>query len=211
MAFASARVVRVMNQQDVEKVLEAYENSDANEIVAFKWPRVEILAGDGKLMAHRDVMMQSELVKSMIKDDADADELVQVHLLELSVAVLEKVIQFMEHYLDHPMPEIEKPLTTNVMADLVGEWYATWVDVDQELLFNIILAANYLDVAPLLDMAIAKVATQVKGRSPEEVKALFRIEPDITPEEERMVREQNPWIFDVAGAEFGGSGFGRDV
>jgi S-phase kinase-associated protein 1 len=38
----------------------------------------------------------------------------------------------------------------------------------------------------------------VKGKEPEEVKRLFNIEPDITPEEEKMVRDQNSWIFDVS-------------
>jgi S-phase kinase-associated protein 1 len=32
----------------------------------------------------------------------------------------------------------------------VGEWDAKFIQVDQEMLFEIILAANYLDIKPLL-------------------------------------------------------------
>jgi S-phase kinase-associated protein 1 len=44
------------------------------------------------------------------------------------------------------------------MAEVVEAWDAAYIDVDQELMFEIILAANYLDVKPLLDLACAKVS-----------------------------------------------------
>jgi hypothetical protein len=34
--------------------------------------------------------------------------------------------------------------------------------VDQELLFELILAANYMDIKPLLDLSCAKVASMIK-------------------------------------------------
>ena len=42
------------------------------------------------------------------------------------------------------MAEIEKPLKSSNMAEVVGEWDAKYIAVDQGLLFSIILAANYL-------------------------------------------------------------------
>ncbi|TYZ62807.1 hypothetical protein PybrP1_007785 [[Pythium] brassicae (nom. inval.)] len=92
------------------------------------------------------------------------------------------------------MPELEKPLKSNDLRDAVSDWYADFVDVkpeDQELLFELILAANYLDIKSLLDLACAKVATMIKGKTPEEIRATFGITAEFTPEEEQMIREEN--------------------
>jgi hypothetical protein len=44
------------------------------------------------------------------------------------------------------------------------------ISVDQEMLFEIILAANYLDIKPLLDVGCKTVANMIKGKTPEEIR-----------------------------------------
>ena len=61
------------------------------------------------------------------------------------------------------MPEIEKPLKSEKMNEVVPEWDAKYVDIEQELLFELILAANYMDIKSLLDLTCAKVASMIKG------------------------------------------------
>ena len=51
------------------------------------------------------------------------------------------------------------------MSDVTTPWYAEFVNLDQEILFELILAANYLDIKPLLELACAKVASLIKNRS----------------------------------------------
>jgi S-phase kinase-associated protein 1 len=91
------------------------------------------------------------------------------------------------------MNEIEKPLKSNNMAEVVQKWYADFVDVDQVLLFELILAANYMDIKPLLDLTCATVASMIKGKTPEDIRATFNIKNDFTPEEEAQVRAENKW------------------
>jgi S-phase kinase-associated protein 1 len=50
-----------------------------------------------------------------------------------------------------------QPLRSNNMSDMVPEWDAKFVDVEQQVLFELILAANYMDIRSLLDLACAKV------------------------------------------------------
>ena len=50
------------------------------------------------------------------------------------------------------------------MHEVVQDWYANFVNVDQELLFELILAANYMDIKPLLDLTCATVASMIKGK-----------------------------------------------
>jgi len=46
-----------------------------------------------------------------------------------------------------------------------------------------------MDVKPLLDLASAKVASMIKGKKVEEIRAIFNIKNDFTPEEEAQVKE----------------------
>ena len=92
-----------------------------------------------------------------------------------------------------PTPQ---PLTSADLSVLVSEWDAKFVSVEQELLFELILAANYMDIKPLLDLTCAKVASMIKGKTPEEIRRTFNIENDFTPDEENQVREENKWCED---------------
>jgi S-phase kinase-associated protein 1 len=107
--------------------------------------------------------------------------------------VLVKVIEFCKHYLTEPMNDIEKPLKSNNMAEVVQKWYAEYVDVEQVMLFELILAANYMDIKPLLDLTCATVASMIKGKTPDDIRSTFNIKNDFTPEEEAQVREENKW------------------
>ena len=79
------------------------------------------------------------------------------------------------------------------MSEVVGEWDANFVTIEQEMLFELILAANYMDIKSLLDLTCAKVASMIKGKTPEEIRKTFNIVNDFTPEEEAHVREENKW------------------
>lgn len=89
--------------------------------------------------------------------------------------------------------KIKQPLKSANMGEVVQEWYANFVAVEQETLFEMILAANYMDIKPLLDLTCATVASLIKGKSAEEIRKQFNIVNDFTPEEEAQVREENKW------------------
>ena len=93
------------------------------------------------------------------------DGISEIPLPNVKSQVLHKVIEFCEHHLQEPMTEIEKPLKSQVMADVVQKWYADFVDLEQVLLFELILAANYMDIKPLLDLTCATVASMIKGKT----------------------------------------------
>jgi S-phase kinase-associated protein 1 len=86
-----------------------------------------------------------------------------------------------------------QPVKFPSIATVVQKWYAKFVAVEQETLFELILAANYLDIKPLLDLSCATFATLVKGKSAAEIRQQFNIDSDFTPEEEAQVREENKW------------------
>lgn len=78
----------------------------------------------------------------------------------------------------------------------ITEWDAKFLQVDQEMLFEILLAANYLDIRSLLDVGSKTVANMIKGKSAEEIRKTFNIANDFTPEEEQQIRRENEWAED---------------
>ena len=59
------------------------------------------------------------------------------------------------------------------------------MDKDQETLFNLILAANYLDIKGLLNVACWKVGDMIRGKTPEEIRKTFNIKADLPNPEEK--------------------------
>jgi len=138
----------------------------------------------------KKVALMSELIKTMVEGDKDSTD---IPLPNVKSNVLTKVIDYLKYHVDNPAKVIEKPLKSANMAEVVSQWDADFVDVDQELLFELILAANYMDIKPLLDLTCAKVASMIKGKNPEQIRKTFNIVNDFTPEEEEAVRAENKW------------------
>ena len=122
-------------------------------------------------------------------DGADDD----IPLPTVRKAIMEKIAAFCGHMRTNPPPEIEKPLKSSNFIDITTPWYADFVDLSQDMLFDLIMAANYLDIKALLDLACAKVASQIKSKSVKEIRQFFNIENDFTPEEEQQIMEENKW------------------
>jgi S-phase kinase-associated protein 1 len=68
---------------------------------------------------------------------------------------------------------------------MVSEFDAKYIDIDDlEDIFEIIEASNYLEIKKLSELSCAKIATLIKGKSPEEIRATFNIKNDFDEEEE---------------------------
>ena len=82
-------------------------------------------------------------------------------------------------------------------AEELKAWDADFVDnMEDELLFDLLLAANFLGGAELLDLLATRVADMMKGKTPEEIRAMFGIENDFEPGEEEAIRKDNAWAFE---------------
>uniref|UniRef100_A0A0E0EL06 SKP1-like protein n=1 Tax=Oryza meridionalis TaxID=40149 RepID=A0A0E0EL06_9ORYZ len=70
------------------------------------------------------------------------------------------------------------------------------INVDMTMLFELIMAANYLNAKDLLDLTCQHAADLIKGMTVEQVREVFHIAYDFTPEEEAEIRKENTWAFD---------------
>jgi S-phase kinase-associated protein 1 len=90
-----------------------------------------------------------------------------------------------------------QPLANADLSQLVQEFYVDFINVDQKQLMNLTLSANYLDVKPLMDLCCAKIASFIKGQTPEQIRINLNIPNDFTPEEEAAVKTENKWAEDL--------------
>ena len=153
---------------------------------------VKLVCKDGEVVeVERSIAEQSTLVKGLI-DDGDIEE--EIPLANTKKATLDKVISFCQYIKDNAPPQIDKPLRSTELSDVTTPWYTDFVNgLEQEELFELILASNYLDIKPLLELTCAKVATMIKNKTIPEIRKFFSIENDFTPEEEAQIMEENKW------------------
>lgn len=68
-----------------------------------------------------------------------------------------QVLEYCGHHRNDPvLPSDEGEESRKRLTD-ISEWDQKFISVDQEMLFEIILAANYLDIKPLLDVGCKTV------------------------------------------------------
>ena len=153
--------------------------------------KLKIITAEGiKYEIEEQIACKSQLIKN-IAGGAGIDK--EIPLPNVKSEILEKVIEYCRHYKDTTPLEIEKPLKSSVMSEIVPSWDANFVELEQEVLFELLNAANYLDIQSLVDLTCAKVASMLTGKTGEEIRKQFNIENNFTPEEEAQVREANKW------------------
>lgn len=138
-----------------------------------------------------------ELVRNIMEGNEELSEdeaMGPIHLGKVSSDILEKVVEFCESLLMHPIPSIEKPLRSSNLHDILPKVHADFFDVDREMLFHLLNAADYLNIEDLLTLCGAKIATLIMGRSTEQLREDFGIENDYSPEEYDYVLRQNEAI-----------------
>jgi S-phase kinase-associated protein 1 len=128
-----------------------------------------------------EVAKMSTIVKYMVGENFQ-DDGSEILLPEVTTMILQKVIEFCQHYREEPMYEIEKPIKSTRIADLVQNWYADYVDVEQVVLFELINAANYMEIQPLVDLGCATIASMIKGKTPDEIRKTFKLVNESAPE-----------------------------
>ncbi|GAB2291936.1 SCF ubiquitin ligase complex protein SKP1b [Dionaea muscipula] len=150
--------------------------------------KVTLKSLDGETFEVDEVVaLESQTIKHMIEDDC-ADS--AIPLPNVTGKILSKVIEYCKKHVETPKSEDRS------VDDELKTWDAEFVKVDQNTLFDLILAANYLNIKTLLDLTCQTVADMIKGKTPEEIRKTFNIKNDFTPEEEEEVRRENQWAFE---------------
>lgn len=107
---------------------------------------------------------------------------------------LGKIVDYLKHHKGKEPVEIPKPLPSSKLSDIDGidDWDVKFMEsLTQDELFGVLLAANFMDVKPLLNLCCAKTASLMKGKTPKEIKDQFNIKDDYTKEEEEELKKMH--------------------
>jgi len=138
-------------------------------------PKITLVSsGDNpeNIQIDKQFACMSKLVANIIEGDAEANE---IQVKQVDGPTLTKIIQYLEHHKGIEPQEIAKPIRSVKMEKIVEDpWDAEFINgLPKRALFQLILGANYMDCKSLLHLGCAKVATMIKGKSPEEIKAIL--------------------------------------
>jgi len=135
-------------------------------------------------------------------DDEDEDNTArEVDVPRVKGPCLALVVDFMKHHHIEKMKEIPTPLGGSSFNEVMDQtWYQNFVSDENlggnnDMLFDLLTAANFMGIKELLDLSCLKVTFQLTGKSAEEIREILRL-PELTPEEEKQAREEHKWIFE---------------
>ena len=129
----------------------------------------------------------SETVANLGADDSEP-----VPLADVNSETLAKILEYCTFHVPPPKETPEKAKTPEEKK----AFDLTYIDVTDDVLFNLIRGANYLDIKELLQLAADKVARRIVAefKDPAAVKAAFNIVDDFSPEEHEELRKKETWI-----------------
>ena len=130
---------------------------------------------------------RSFLLKGLLQDYSDDNE---IPMPDIKGDILKKCVEYMTHYKDSEPREIPRPLPSPNLLEVTDEWDVNFISgIDLDSVFDVINAANYLDLKPLLDLSCARIASIMKGKSAEEIRSIFNLENDLTEDEIKEFEE----------------------
>lgn len=123
----------------------------------------------------------SILIEEMTKEkeeeeeDGEKDSKQIIPLLNIKSDILKLIVDFCEYHAITPVGEIEKPLKKVEIKEILSEWDLKFLKMENEVLLELILAANYMDIKELLSVVCVKIAFVFRNNTVEEIKNIFKI------------------------------------
>ena len=112
-------------------------------------PTIKLVSSDGEeFRVDIEIAKKSRTVRQLLDDlgvDENADDDEPVPFPNVNAPILKKVLQWATYHKDDPpLPEDDE--NKEKRTDDICSWDADFLKVDQGTLFELILAANYLDI-----------------------------------------------------------------
>lgn len=141
---------------------------------------ITLKTSDNKaLKASPEVLKLSKFLSAEIESGSK-----EITLSDINGETLEYVLKYMEHYSEEEYGQIPEVLTNTDLKTQLCDFDFNFIDdINYEQAFLLINAAVVLQLHHLHDLACAKIAAFMKGKSPEEVNKEFTIECQLTQEE----------------------------
>ena len=112
----------------------------------------------------------------------------EIEVEDVKGEILKLVVDYLNYYSSNEIPKLPDVLQSNDLKKEVSPWDYKFVGpLSFEQTFHLINAGLLLELDHLHDLACAKVAAFMKGKSPEDVNKEFTIECQLTQEEAKQL------------------------
>ncbi|KLO05571.1 E3 ubiquitin ligase SCF complex, Skp subunit [Schizopora paradoxa] len=138
------------------------------------------------LMVEIPLAFQMRIVKNMVEDVGLLDE--AIPLPNVSGEILKIVLEYCDKHQDDGYTE------PNEETLEMEEWDREFLERHITIIFRLSIAADYLDIRPLLDVICKFIVYKTRGKNPYQNRKFFRIESDWSPEEAKQIMKENGWI-----------------
>uniref|UniRef100_A0A914BV64 Skp1-related protein n=1 Tax=Acrobeloides nanus TaxID=290746 RepID=A0A914BV64_9BILA len=137
----------------------------------------------------------SKTINNMIQDLGESLDLSSgIPLPNVDGPIFEKVLEWCEEHKNAPEIKVEQdPHTRERKWFTMTEWEEEYFRKFLSHLWDLAMAANYLEIPSLYYYTCQKLAERIKGRTPEQIREMFGIEDDLTEEEKAEIRRTNVW------------------
>src|SRR5688572_8422972 len=115
---------------------------------------IKVTSQEGKEFAIPKKAAKMSKLLSGAMEDFQGD--ISMPVEEINESTTKKVIEYLEHWNGETPAEIEKPRKSPNMKNNTDEWSANFIDsMTLEDVANLAVAANFMEIQPLLDLACA--------------------------------------------------------
>jgi S-phase kinase-associated protein 1 len=161
---------------------------------------IKIFTSDGVTMhVEKPIALFSKSISNLLDDLGSINE--PVPLPNVSSEVYQSIRSFSVLFLKNPSSlEISTSIRTREQDKFeeMPQWQTKYLnELGTEMVLQLILASNYLDIKPILDSCCKYIAKMINGKTVVEIRELFNIKNDFTPEEEEQIARENTWISDA--------------
>ena len=97
-------------------------------------------------------------------------------------------VDWIKYHKDSTAQESTEEPGTRKRPEL-SQWDKDFLNVESSVLFDLILAANYLEIKGLLDITCAEVSKMIEGKTAEEIRQKFNIVNDLADAEDTTIEK----------------------
>ena len=138
---------------------------------------------DGKIFELEEKYLEmSNLLKVLANDFPNPEDVLPIN--DVEGKILSKIIDYMVQYQTEKPKEIPKPLPNSDLKPILSKFdYDYIMPLTLEECIDLVNAANYLDIPELVNLACARLASEMINCGVEEARAKLGIIPDMNEEE----------------------------
>lgn len=155
---------------------------------------LKIRSAEGQIFdVNTDIVKWSPIIKNLVDALNTNNPEERIISLPQASASLKMIIEWTTHHKDDDPLALEDDENAERRTDNIPLWDINFLKVDHSTMFLLVKAAHELRIKALVQMICKTIANMMKNKSPRQIRNLFNIKNDFTPEEQRRLRRENRW------------------